>query len=96
MTLGHVNIKLGTANGQDVIADVHSGALTGDGLIKVSLTHDYDRNPEPGFLLGGTPGGVLASANPTCWPHLIVAGTQLSVVAAEAAALLAVSAATLV
>ncbi|MGJ0506030.1 MAG: hypothetical protein ACR652_02625 [Methylocystis sp.] len=92
----HANIKRGTANGQDVIADVHSGAMTGGGLIKVSLTHDYARNPEAGFLLGGTPPGVLPSANPATFPSTIPAGTVLTVTAAEAAALVAVSAGTLV
>ena len=94
MTLGILPTKLGTVGGADIIAQVHSSALTGGELVKVQLSADYVRNPPPGFLLGGTPAGTLYGTNPTEWPHTIPSGTVLTVSAAEAAALVAANAAT--
>lgn len=96
MTFGVQPIRLGEANGQSIIANADSHSLGGSPLVTVTLTANYVRSGAPGWIVQ-TPAGSPVSTNPTAvWPATIAAGTTLTLTKAEASALVAAGAATVI
>ncbi len=96
MTFGILPVDLGQANGQSIIANADSHSLGGSPLVTVNLSHDYIRSGAPGWIVQ-TPAGSSVSTNLTAvWPATIPSGSVVTFTQAEASALIAAGAATVV
>lgn len=85
--MNNLTALLGVSNGIDIIAEIPVGCLDNQ-LVIIEMTHDYIRNPPPGFPVN-IAGCEVAKDPYVSNPKTIAAGTVITVAVPESDALIA-------